>query len=182
MTLLSALELLLPAGLAICMAMAALGDIRHYRIPNKLCAAVAAGALALMVVEALLGAEARLYADPVRQLWTSLIIAAVIFAGSTGLFAAGVMGGGDVKLLTATTLWAGPQLALPFLFITALVGGVVSLVVLVRTKWAKAQETSPNLNSLDTTIEAPKVPYGLGIAAGGLYTALHLVLQTGRLF
>lgn len=182
MTLLSAFETMLPLGLAAAMIVAAVGDIRHYRIPNKLCVAVAAGALALMAVEALLGPEARLYADPVRQLWTSLIIAGVVFAGSTSLFAAGVMGGGDVKLLTATTLWAGPQLALMFLFITALVGGLVSLAVLLRVKWAKAQETSPNLNSLDTTIEAPKVPYGLGIAAGGLYAALHLVLQTGRLF
>lgn len=182
MTLLSTLEVILPAGLAMAMAAAAVGDIRYYRIPNKLCLAVAMGALALMAVEAMLGPDARLYADPLRQLWTSLIIAAVVFAGSAGLFAAGVMGGGDVKLLTAITLWAGPQLAFMFLFVTALVGGLVSLAVLLRAKRPKVPETSPNLNSLALTMVAPKVPYGIGIAAGGLYAAWQLVLQSGRIF
>lgn len=181
MSALSALELVLPGGLAVLMMAAAVGDVRHYRISNTLCLAVALGGLMLIAVQALLGAEARLFDNPWRQLWMSLIIAGVVFAGSAGLFAAGVMGGGDVKLLTAVTLWAGPQLALMFLFITALAGGLVSLAVLVHAKRA-AGAPSPIINPLGATMTVPKVPYGLGIAAGGLYVAYELLTRTGRVF
>lgn len=182
MSVLSALELLLPGGLAILMVAAAVGDVRQYRISNTLCLAVAAGGLLLIAVESALGADARLYDNALRQLSMCLIIAGVVFAGTAGLFASGVMGGGDVKLLTATVLWAGPQLSLIFLFITALAGGLVSLAVLVRSKRTAVAGPSPIVNPLDPNIAAPKVPYGLGIAAGGIYVAAELFIQIGRFF
>lgn len=173
-------ELLLPAVLAALMVAAAISDARRYIIPNWLCLAVAGGWLILMLTEyALADGGARLYGDVWRQSWSAVLVAGLVFAGATGLFAAGVMGGGDVKLLGAVALWAGPQLVIMFLFITSLVGGGVSLGVLAREKARANATTSPIVNTLSSTMSAPKVPYGLGIAAGGLYVAWVLGLRAG---
>lgn len=54
------------------------------------------------------------------------------FAVSAPLFFAGGMGGGDVKLLTAVGAFLGPQQAFVALLATALVGGLMALVVAAR--------------------------------------------------
>ena len=173
-------EMLLPAVLAGLMVTAAIGDARHYIIPNWLCLAVVAAWILLMLTEYTLAeGGARLYGDVWRQSWSAVLVAGLVFAGATGLFAAGVMGGGDVKLLGAVALWAGPQLVIMFLFITSLVGGGVSLGVLMREKTRIKATTSPIVNTLSSTMSAPKVPYGLGIAAGGLYVAWVLGARAG---
>jgi prepilin peptidase CpaA len=66
------------------------------------------------------------------------------------------MGGGDVKLLASTSVWAGPALVFPLLMVTALAGGLVAVGVL-----AARRRRSP-------------LPYGVAIAAGGLVVAQRL--------
>ena len=55
----------------------------------------------------------------------ALACAAVVFGAGTAAFAAGALGGGDVKLLAAASLFAGPGLISDFLLVTALAGGVL---------------------------------------------------------
>lgn len=160
---------------------AAVQDFRHYIISNRTVMGVIALFALFLVAQLLLPEPARLLAAPVEHLWKALILALVVFAGAAGLFAAGVMGGGDVKLLGAVTLWAGPQWTAPFLLLTALAGGLVTLVVLlhaftrpVGAAAVPANSTSPNLNPLRTRMQNVKVPYGLGISGGGLMIAWFL--------
>jgi prepilin peptidase CpaA len=77
----------------------------------------------------------------------------VIFAG---LFAAGLMGGGDVKLLGALALWMPWPAMMTLLFIMALAGGAVTLVALVHHR-------------LHRRAGQPEVPYGVAIAIAGLW-------------
>lgn len=160
---------------------AAAQDFRHYVISNRTVMGVTALFALFMVAQLLLPEPARLLAAPLEHLWKAVVLAVVVFAGAAGLFAAGAMGGGDVKLLAAVTLWAGPQWTAPFLLLTALAGGLVTLVMLLhalsrpgRAAAVQAISTSPNLNFLRTRMQNVKVPYGLGISCGGLMIAWFL--------
>jgi prepilin peptidase CpaA len=111
---------------------------------------------------------------PAAVAWPwSVVIACLTFAVGFVLFALRLFGGGDVKLLAATALWAGPGLFANFIFVTAIAGGVVGLAILVlrRRRMAPAAD--------GTLVAQPAVmPYGVAIAIGGLMVALTLVKGT----
>jgi prepilin peptidase CpaA len=135
-------------------AWAAFEDARAYLIPNRISAAIAA-----------------LYpAYVLSQGDFSLILPAIavgfgVFALGLVAFARRLMGGGDVKLMAAISLWAGPTLVLPFVFTTAIAGGVLSLALI-----------APRLLSRGgVALARPQVPYGIAVAAGGFYVASRLL-------
>lgn len=104
-----------------------------------------------------------------------LALAPVCAAGVFGLgalaFAAGAMGGGDVKLAAAASLFAGPALILDFITVTALVGGLLGVAILAGAPIGPVASTG------DGTVRARLrgcLPYGPAIAAGGLWVALAL--------
>jgi len=99
--------------------------------------------------------------------------AAVFFVGAL-LFARGWLGGGDVKLLSAATLWAGPAGLGPLLMFTAVIGGALALLWLTPTGrhlivWTRNLLSSPV--STEGGLAAP-IPYGVSIAAAGLIVIL----------
>ncbi len=57
--------------------------------------------------------------------------AAAVFLGGAVLFARGYLGGGDVKLLAAATLWAGPAGTPTLLMLTGVLGGALALFLLM---------------------------------------------------
>src|SRR5215469_15755906 len=67
---------------------------------------------------------------PIDWVW-AMIVAGAVFVACLLLFTTGRFGGGDVKLLTATALWAGPRLILPMLFVMSITGGVLALIAWV---------------------------------------------------
>lgn len=161
---------------------AAVNDYRHYVIANKTVLAVLGLFLPFIASQFALPAEARLIAAPGAHLIQGGLCAILVFAGAAALFAVRAMGGGDVKLLAVITLWAGPGLTLPFLLTTALAGGVVTLAVLVHARTrvdVTAAEASGGasqiVNPLQPKLNPLKVPYGLGICAGGLMVAYALL-------
>jgi prepilin peptidase CpaA len=102
----------------------------------------------------------------------SLACAAAVFAAGAAAFAAGALGGGDVKLLTAASLFAGSGLISDFLLVTALVGGVLGVAVLAGAP------ISPLVPAADATLRSrlrSGLPYGPAIAAGGLWVAASLI-------
>jgi prepilin peptidase CpaA len=129
---------------------AAASDLRSYEIPDSINAAIG-----------ILYFSYAMIAPGKVDFAGACVVALIVFLVGVGLFSAGAFGGGDVKLLTATTLWAGPSLILPFLVVTALVGGLLSLTVLMRAQFAGRMTASTK----------PNVPYGVAIAAGGVYVA-----------
>lgn len=99
--------------------------------------------------------------------------AALVFALGTAAFAAGALGGGDVKLLTVVSLFAGSACLLDFLAITALAGGAMAIAVLAGAPLARAATVEGTLRG---RLHA-RLPYGPAIAAGGLWVAASVGLS-----
>ena len=134
-------------ALAIALVFAAFTDIRSRTISNKLNIAIAVAAPVFWWTSGL-----ALCPDVAIQLG----VAAAVFAVLCGLFAAGLMGGGDVKLLTALALWIAPGAFMQLLVIMAVAGGVLTIVM---AAWHFLQNQKERL----------AIPYGVAIAFGGLW-------------
>jgi prepilin peptidase CpaA len=173
------------AGFLALMILAALEDIRTRRIPNWLTGSVAA----LYPLYAL--------AAPTSVAWLGALGAGVlVFLLGWLLFARGIMGGGDVKLITAVTLWAGIEHLALFAAVTSLSGGVLGIASLIRERWGWRLAPLANLGSatvalagrqgrslpdaaedapVQDMVKSPTLPYGIAVAAGGLAVALQLM-------
>lgn len=132
--------------LAIALLIAAFTDLRRRQIDNWLNAAIAALAPVYWWAGGL-----HLWPDVVLQLGVAL----AAFVMLAGLFALRMMGGGDVKLLTALALWLRPLLFAKLLLIMALVGGVLTVGM---GMWHVLRRRKDHL----------KIPYGVAIATAGL--------------
>ena len=93
-----------------------------------------------------------------------IVAGLLVFGFCVVLFALKFMGGGDVKLIAAVALIAGPTLSATFLLFVAVAGGVVALVTLVHAHLKPLVSAGP-----------PKVPYGVAIMAGGMWVCLQKV-------
>lgn len=92
------------------------------------------------------------------------------------LFARGILGGGDVKLLSAAMLWAGSEHGAGFLAVTALAGGAMALLVMLpstRHVLAHAYDRF-GAGGTGNPIANRQLPYGVAIAVGGLAVAVML--------
>lgn len=140
---------------------AAWSDLRDYIIPNRISIAVAA------LYPAHIAATGAIEIIP-----GALAAAAAVFAAGFALFAFRIAGGGDVKLMTAAALWAGPAQIFEFLFMTALGGGLLAAFLAMRA-WRQSAEGQPDgaLSLRMVAVRDTKVPYGAAIALGGLYIA-----------
>lgn len=162
--------------LAIILVAVAVRDARHYLISNRLCLVVAALAPFYLATGAAMNDSGFLSQSPEIYLLGTLAIAAVVFMVCCIFFALGVMGGGDVKLITAVSLWTGPNWTLDFLLATAVAGGFVTLAVMAKTQ-INAQisgETSQFVKTPGLTMSNVQVPYGVAIAIGGLLAAFRM--------
>jgi prepilin peptidase CpaA len=146
---------------------AAINDAARFRIPN----AVSLGLIILFPPHVLV--------SPVPIDWLrSLMMAGLVFGAGFILFSRGLMGGGDVKLLTAAALWAGAGLLLPLLVVMGLVGGVLAALAWLL-QYARRYRAGGIVGLLmrDPAVAAPKVPYGVAIAAGAGYAGIQLLAR-----
>ena len=160
---------------------AAWGDCKHYIIPNRLALAVAA----LYPIYIL--------ANPVNIDWAGgLLAGGGVLVVTWIFFALGFIGGGDAKLLSAASLWAGTEFLAPFILITTLIGGLCAAVILLwRFLGARLEMflplrlalfLSPHISSAPAGASKgggtpSPVPYGVAIAAGGLWLTKIMVGQ-----
>lgn len=93
-----------------------------------------------------------------------LAIGLVVFALFAGAFAAGMMGGGDVKLVSALALWLPPLALVDMLLAMAIAGGAVTAAMLVQRRMRRAAGQV-------------EVPYGVAIAAAGLLSIGEPILN-----
>ncbi|MDD3371266.1 MAG: prepilin peptidase [Alphaproteobacteria bacterium] len=139
---------------AILLIAAAISDVRSYRIPNYLCAA-----LMLLFPFYVMTAP-----NPVD--WRrNAVVFGIVFAVGFAAYLGNVMGAGDIKLLSATSLWAGPHFIAFLLIITAFTGGIQSLAALVSSKLPSSKKH--RFFHLKTS-NKKQIPYGVAIASGGL--------------
>lgn len=134
-------------ALAIALLVAAFTDLRRRQIDNWLTAGVALAAPLFWWTSGL-----SLSPDVAIQFGVALGAFVVL----AGLFALRMMGGGDVKLLTALALWIAPGLFLKLIIIMALLGGVLTIVM---GGWHVIRRQKHKL----------AIPYGVAIAAAGLW-------------
>ncbi|MCX9147754.1 prepilin peptidase [Erythrobacter sp. WG] len=146
-------------ALAIALLFAAFTDIRRRQIDNWLNLAIALAAPVFWWSQGL-----SLWPDVAFQLG----MAAAAFAVFAALFAFKVMGGGDVKLLTALALWIPFYEYMQLLLIMAVTGGVLTMMLVF---WHVARRQRDRI----------AVPYGVAIAVGGLWTLAINYLPAGAL-
>src|SRR3546814_2389693 len=90
----------------------------------------------------------------------------------------GVVGGGDLKLMTAVSLWAGLD-ALPQLLLwTALAGGAFALGLIVLRRLLGGllvvQPFAETVTLPRLLLPGEAIPYGVAIAIGGILVARNL--------
>ena len=148
--------LIFPAG----MALAASSDLLTMRISNRL-------VLFLVVSFCVLALAINL---PLQQFAMHVACALVVLAAGFALFALGWVGGGDAKLAAATTLWLGFGLTLPYLVYAALLGGVLTLLILALRNLPLTPFLAryPWIERLRD--KKAGVPYGVALAVAGLLT------------
>lgn len=146
-------------------------DITSYTLTNKLCLSVV-----LLYPVYLIAAYSDGAPPPLQTILMSLSIALIIFMVCIGCFALNIMGGGDVKLIPAVAIWAGTAHVLNYLLITSVVGGLIATLIIIknRIKASKYNKSSENINLSVAKKNTNAVPYGVGIAVGGLYVAYQL--------
>jgi prepilin peptidase CpaA len=141
------LSSLLSATLALLLLWGAATDLRSRIISNKLNIVIALLAPLWWWANGL-----ALYPDVALQFGLALLV----FALFTGLFALGMMGGGDVKMLGALALWLPLPAMSNLIIIMALLGGLVTIVTVIHHRVTRR-------------IGKPEIPYGVAIALAGLW-------------
>lgn len=140
-------QILLLSILTVLLMAAAVTDIRSRIISNRLNIAIAA-------LAPLYWLASGIPAWPDMALQIALGIA--IFGVFAALFALGLMGGGDVKLLAAVALWFPWQAIGLLLLIMAMIGGIVTVVTVVHHR-------------LSRRLGQPEVPYGVAISLAAMW-------------
>lgn len=140
-------KIILLCALGALLIAAAITDLRARIISNRLNLAVAALAPLWWLANGY-----ALWPDMAVQ----LLVGAAIFTLFAALFALGMMGGGDVKLLTALALSFPWQAILSLVVLMALLGGVVTLVTVIHHK-------------MTHRLGQPEIPYGVAISLAALW-------------
>jgi prepilin peptidase CpaA len=153
------LEALIFVVFPFCMAFAVVSDVVSMTIANRVSLILVA---TFAVVAPLTGME---WADYGMHFAAAALVLCVTF----GLFAIGGMGGGDAKLLAATSLWIGFNVhLLQYMVYAALLGGALTLLVLYFRGSPLSTFTANNLFLRHFANEKAGIPYGVALGATGL--------------
>ncbi|MEL6318143.1 MAG: prepilin peptidase, partial [Pseudomonadota bacterium] len=133
------------ASFPLFLAAAAISDFRRYIIPNWTCLGLLLGFFAAAAAAAVLGPGMTLEAFGLH-----LASGAAALTVGFALFAFGVWGGGDGKLLAAACLWFDPASALTVAFAATIIGGVWGLAaILIYAQRHALCAIAPGLARLD---------------------------------
>jgi prepilin peptidase CpaA len=147
-------------GFAALMLIAAFEDLRRLLIPNVLTLSVCVlWPLYVLATPSLLVVVG------------SLGCALAVFIAGALCFSRGYLGGGDVKLLAAAALWAGPGATAPLLVVTGVLGGMLALFLLLPPGAYFTALARAKLGPGDTPEKfgnSTPVPYGIAIAAAAI--------------
>lgn len=146
---------------------AMISDFKEFIIPNSASLLIIASFLGFKMVELNIGQTSW------QEIGYSLIIAMVIFTISFLIYYFGQFGAGDVKFLSALSLWAGTTYMMDLLLIMAMSGGVLALFIMLKSR--HKEHTEPSNSHIANSQVEQRVPYGIAIGLGGLYVlAMYL--------
>jgi prepilin peptidase CpaA len=135
---------------------AAISDAVTLRIPN---------AFPLILV-GLFFANAVFIAMPLDVVLWHLVAGVLVLAVTMALFGINVIGGGDAKLLTAISLWAGTSLLMPLIMMISLAGLVIALGIYLLRSIGVADRLAKR--GILGFAAGRMCPYGVAIACGWL--------------
>ena len=149
-------------------------DVVALRIPNP----ISIGLIVLFLLRGL--------AEPSHVPWLDHLTSGfLVFLVGSVLFRSGWMGGGDVKLLAATSLWTGSTELPAHVLITALGGGLLGLVLLVVRPLIRPllARIPPAQSWWVPSSLAPEagVPYGVPIAISAILVSAREMPQAATL-
>lgn len=152
---------------------AAIIDGRQLKVPNWLTFHLAFGGLAYAA-----------WMGGLPMLGWALGGLAVGLALLLPLYAIGGMGAGDVKLLAGVGAWVGPQLVLGAFLASAIVGGLMALVMVARAKdpwkhWFQMKAIGREILTVRDPVKLSEnaaarkksmllLPYGIPLAVGSI--------------
>ncbi len=143
------------------LALAAMNDFVRYEIPDV---------LSLVVLGAFL------LVTPALPFGTSLLhvgLGLAMLTVGAFLFALGIWGGGDVKLLAATSVWMGWHDLPSFLLLTAIAGAVLTALLIFARRIARGRMVPPGRWYSQALSETSGVPYGIAISLAGAVLLLQ---------
>jgi prepilin peptidase CpaA len=140
---------------ACAMLAAAVEDAARLRISNITSLVVLVGAIVAAVM-----------AGPTWSLWQNLAVLILMLILGTGAFAAGWLGGGDVKLFAAAGLWFDFRAAIAFVTFVFLAGGALAICYLAARPFRRGRVDK----------KSGRIPYGIAIALG----AFAMILTSQR--
>ncbi|MBA3666828.1 MAG: hypothetical protein H0W65_03795 [Sphingomonas sp.] len=152
MTLLMSAPTWLLAIVFLLFVLAAIEDMWRLRIHDWVSAGIAVGAFVAIALD-----------GPIVGLWENLLLFSLILAIGTLIFALGLLGGGDIKLLAASALWVDLDHGWKMLVAVALAGGVEMLIVTV-IRYLPWPDSWRERGALLRRGEA--IPYALAIGVG----------------
>jgi len=137
---------------------AAQSDLRDFTIPNFV-------SIAIVMLYPLMIAVA-----PDNINWVgSLIVAISVLGVGFIFFLLNLFGAGDIKMIAALSLWAGPSLFTEFLFVTVVAGGFLVILIVSREGFRQAFEGTGFARGIIFAFRSKtQVPYGVAVAFGGL--------------
>jgi len=104
----------------------------------------------------------------------------LVFCVGAVMFRFGVLGGGDIKLLTAVAFWVGWDLLAIYLLVVAILGGGLTLFLLTLRHLLRRLYRSRSLEYPLPQIlrTGEKIPYAIAIGGAGIWIAPYLPLLT----
>ncbi|MEN3792902.1 prepilin peptidase [Fulvimarina sp. MAC3] len=141
----------------LCMIYAAISDIMTMTISNRLC----------LLLAAAFPFAAYFTGMPSQEILAHSLFGLTAFAFGFAMFAAGLFGGGDAKLLAATAFWIGPADAIEYFGFASALGGVMAIAILYARGYiapVTGYAFADRLLTKDTG-----VPYGVALGISGLY-------------
>lgn len=110
------------------------------------------------------------FGDPIAVFNTFASALVVLIIGLL-LFARRLVGGGDVKFLTATVLLIEPHNLFPFFMMMSIFGALLAIVMLAFKHSPLPAYLGPKFAAFAITTK-PMVPYGVAISVAGSITIL----------
>jgi prepilin peptidase CpaA len=140
------------------MAFAASSDLFTMTISNRVSLMLVGGFVVLAAITGMNAAE----------MISHVSAGCIVLVAGFGLFARGIIGGGDAKLAAAAALWLGFDHLLPYLLLASLLGGALSVGLIwfrmtPLPQWLARQAWIERLHGKDGGI-----PYGIALAAAAL--------------
>lgn len=97
-----------------------------------------------------------------------LAVGGVFFVAGFALFAFGLIGGGDAKLMAAIALWFGYVDAVAFVLYTTIFGAAIAIALILSRRFVPSMVKDTVMMRKLLQGES-HMPYGLALAAGALY-------------